>query len=154
MPSILIATPREREIAEVVAGAAASSPRAFTDLSLAETMALIDRGRLFIGNDSGPAHLAAARRVPMITLFGSTPAWRWRPWTTAPNRALLPTIPRSELCGKTGACRNACSVTPRCMEAITVAMVLEAAEVLLAETAIAPRRLSSLQAPALSITGV
>jgi heptosyltransferase-2 len=39
---------------------------------VAELMALIRRCRLFITNDSGPMHLAAALGAPQIALFGST----------------------------------------------------------------------------------
>ncbi len=33
----------------------------------------------FVGNDSGPTHLAAALGVPTVALFGPTPPARWRP---------------------------------------------------------------------------
>jgi ADP-heptose:LPS heptosyltransferase len=39
--------------------------------SLAELMALIDGAGLFVGNDSGPGHLAAIMGVPTFTLFGN-----------------------------------------------------------------------------------
>jgi ADP-heptose:LPS heptosyltransferase len=39
--------------------------------SLAELMALIDEAGLFVGNDSGPGHLAAIMGVPTFTLFGN-----------------------------------------------------------------------------------
>ena len=41
-------------------------------LSLAEMAALIGRCRLFLGNDSGPMHLAAALGLRVVALFGST----------------------------------------------------------------------------------
>jgi len=39
--------------------------------SLRETAALLSRARIFIGNDSGPAHLAAAVGVPVVVLSGA-----------------------------------------------------------------------------------
>jgi ADP-heptose:LPS heptosyltransferase len=39
--------------------------------SLAELMALLDGAGLFVGNDSGPGHLAAILGVPTFTLFGN-----------------------------------------------------------------------------------
>lgn len=39
--------------------------------SLAELMALIDGAGLFVGNDSGPGHLAAMMGVPTFTIFGN-----------------------------------------------------------------------------------
>jgi heptosyltransferase-3 len=37
---------------------------------------------LFVGNDSGPAHLAAAFGVPSVVLFGASDPEVWRPWRT------------------------------------------------------------------------
>jgi heptosyltransferase-2 len=39
--------------------------------SLSELMDLIDGAGLFVGNDSGPGHLAAMLGVPTFTLFGN-----------------------------------------------------------------------------------
>jgi ADP-heptose:LPS heptosyltransferase len=42
----------------------------------AELLVLIDRAAVFIGNDSGPSHLAALCGVPTLTLFGpQLPEW-------------------------------------------------------------------------------
>jgi heptosyltransferase-2 len=40
--------------------------------SLGEAMALIEKCSLFITNDSGLMHVAAALNVPLIAIFGST----------------------------------------------------------------------------------
>jgi lipopolysaccharide heptosyltransferase III len=37
---------------------------------------------LFIGNDSGPAHIAAAFGVPVVALFGPSNPATWAPWRT------------------------------------------------------------------------
>jgi heptosyltransferase-3 len=37
---------------------------------------------LFIGNDSGPAHVAAAFGVPVVVLFGPSDPVAWAPWRT------------------------------------------------------------------------
>ena len=47
-----------------------------TPRSVAELLALIDRATVFVGNDSGPGHLAAFCGVPTLTLFGpQLPEW-------------------------------------------------------------------------------
>lgn len=43
---------------------------------------------LFLGNDSGPAHMAAAFGIPTTVIFGSSDAMVWRPWQT-PSEVLL-----------------------------------------------------------------
>ena len=42
-------------------------------------LAMLAQCRLFIGNDSGPMHLAAALGAPVLGLFGPTDPDRWRP---------------------------------------------------------------------------
>ena len=49
---------------------------------LARVKSLISGASLFIGNDSGPAHIAAAFGVPVVVLFGSSDPVAWSPWRT------------------------------------------------------------------------
>jgi ADP-heptose:LPS heptosyltransferase len=49
-----------------------------TDLSLAA--ALLMRASVFIGNDSGLGHIAAAVGRPTMTVFGPGRPERYRPW--------------------------------------------------------------------------
>jgi heptosyltransferase III len=48
---------------------------------------LLARAQLFVGNDSGPAHIAAAFGVPVVALFGPSDPCIWGPWRT-PARVL------------------------------------------------------------------
>ena len=50
--------------------------------SLAGVKSIIAGASLFVGNDSGPAHIAAAFGRPVVVLFGSSNADIWRPWRT------------------------------------------------------------------------
>ncbi|HYZ83032.1 MAG TPA: glycosyltransferase family 9 protein [Bryobacteraceae bacterium] len=56
---------------EVIAGA-----------PLWESMSLLGGAALFVGNDSGPAHVAAAYGVPVVVLFGPSNPAIWSPWRT------------------------------------------------------------------------
>ena len=47
---------------------------------LREAMALIERCTLFVTNDSGLMHVAAALNVPLIAIFGSTNPITTGPW--------------------------------------------------------------------------
>ncbi len=54
---------------------------------LSKTKQLIQGASLFLGNDSGPAHMAAAFGVPLVVLFGSSNPAIWAPWR-APSEVL------------------------------------------------------------------
>lgn len=56
--------------------------RRLDSLTIPELVALIEGARLFVGNDSGPAHIAAALERPTVALFGSSNSTAWRPWQT------------------------------------------------------------------------
>jgi len=48
--------------------------------TLLQAGALLQQASLFVGNDSGPGHLAAAAGIPSLTLFGPGDPPRYRPW--------------------------------------------------------------------------
>jgi lipopolysaccharide heptosyltransferase I len=50
--------------------------------SISELISLTGRARLFIGGDTGPLHLAAALRVPVVAIFGPTDPVRNGPFGT------------------------------------------------------------------------
>ena len=49
---------------------------------LQDLKTLISGATLFLGNDSGPAHIAAAFGVPPIVIFGPSDPVIWGPWNT------------------------------------------------------------------------
>jgi heptosyltransferase III len=54
----------------------------FRNAPLAEVKRLMSGAALFIGNDSGPAHIAAAFGIPVVVLFGPSDPVTWAPWRT------------------------------------------------------------------------
>lgn len=48
-------------------------------LSIPELAAVVERADLYIGNDSGASHLAAAVGTPTVTIFGPTSPYQYRP---------------------------------------------------------------------------
>jgi ADP-heptose:LPS heptosyltransferase len=58
--------------------------------SLEKTKALLSKAALFIGNDSGPAHMAAAFGIPSVVLFGPSNPAIWGPWQTEAEIVVAP----------------------------------------------------------------
>jgi heptosyltransferase III len=54
----------------------------FQGAPIEEVKSLLAGAGLFIGNDSGPAHIAAAFGCPVVVLWGSSDLDNWRPWRT------------------------------------------------------------------------
>lgn len=50
--------------------------------SIPQLMSLMAGASLFVGNDSGPAHIAAAFGKPCVVVFGSSNSATWGPWGT------------------------------------------------------------------------
>lgn len=89
LESLVIAGPGQEQVVKQVVGAARSAARALSRISLAELKALIEVfGRVFVGNDSGPMHIAAALGCPIVAVFGSSNPDVWHPWTEATYRVL------------------------------------------------------------------
>jgi heptosyltransferase-3 len=54
-------------------------------MDLSELIALSSGATLFIGNDSGPLHVAAALGTPVVVIYGPTNPVQWHPWQS-PHR--------------------------------------------------------------------
>ncbi len=70
--------------------------------SLSELIALTRRARLFIGGDTGPLHLAAAIKAPVVALFGPTDPARNGPYGTK-NMVLRNSASKTSLSHASGA---------------------------------------------------
>ncbi len=78
---VLVGGPNERQLCREISAQMKSEPIVGAGLlSLKETAEVIRRSALFVGNDSGPMHIAAALSTPTIGLFGPTDRVKNRPW--------------------------------------------------------------------------
>lgn len=93
-----------------------------TGLPLDQLAALMDSAALYLGNDSGPMHLAAAVGTPVVGIFGSSNPRRWHPWGV-PHRILWAGLACSPCHGKS--CANPERFA--CLERIEVQAALDAA---------------------------
>lgn len=119
---------------EILAGLPPGSSLDLTGtLSLAETTALLRLAGVFIGNDSGPLHLAAAAGIACVEISSfpcdgdpvhhNSPV-RFGPWGV-PHRILQPATARPP-------CRGGCSATePHCILAIDPPLAIDAVHDLL-----------------------
>jgi predicted lipopolysaccharide heptosyltransferase III len=89
---VAIAGPNEQEIIKTLSDAA-SVPIVSLDLSLPEVAALAARSQIFIGNDSGIAHIAAAVGTPSVVIFGSSNIAHWSPWNKAAAEVVYEAMP-------------------------------------------------------------
>lgn len=87
--SVAIAAEGETEILRQVSSLQPDFVTTVSDLSLPEITALASRAAIFVGNDSGIAHIAAAVGTPCVVIFGSSNRDNWRPWTDAPNEIVF-----------------------------------------------------------------
>jgi ADP-heptose:LPS heptosyltransferase len=60
--------------------ASAFAPYRIERRTLGGLKSLLAGAALFIGNDSGPAHMAAAFAVPLVVLYGPSDPVIWAPW--------------------------------------------------------------------------
>ncbi|MEW6606591.1 MAG: glycosyltransferase family 9 protein [bacterium] len=95
-------------------------------MNLKQFANLCQRCKLFISVDTGPLHIAAAMKTPVIGLYGPNTPLKWGPYgkqhiTIYKN---LPCSPcTKQYLGQVSKCKN-----PKCMEEITVEEVMEAIE--------------------------
>ena len=69
----------EREMAAPALAALPDAVDLVGQLALPEVAAVLARGALFVGNDSGLMHISAATGAPTLGLFGPTPASEYAP---------------------------------------------------------------------------
>jgi heptosyltransferase-2 len=114
---------QERDLVARVKGLMRQEASCAIGLSLTGIISLIKGARLFIGNCTGPMHVAAALRIPVVTIIGTQHPLdsyqAWGPWNT--TSAVLH---KDVGCKK---CHPGDCLTFACMEAITVDDVYRAA---------------------------
>jgi len=118
-------------------------------IGLRELPAAISRCALFITNDSGPMHVAVARKIPTVAIFCAT----------TPELGFFPYTDKAIVVGKNLSCRPCGTHGGRrcplghahCIEKIQTQTVLEAAEKLLSSVDRMNRRPESFQPEFLTV---
>ena len=89
---VAVAAPHEQAVLENLVAESSVHIETF-DLSLPEVTALAARSQLFVGNDSGIAHIASAVGTRCVVVFGSSNIAHWRPWNSAPAEVVFEQMP-------------------------------------------------------------
>lgn len=128
LPTVLLGGPGDRSATNAVASLTAGSAVDCCGLPLPEMAAVLRLARAFVGNDSGPMHVACALDRPVVTvsahprgaskLHSNSPSrfgpWSSRPAVVQPSAAIPP-------------CEDHCSATePHCIASIRPADVASA----------------------------
>lgn len=128
LPSLVVGGQEDRALANAVVASSSGAALSIAGrTTLRMLAAVVERARAFVGNDSGPLHVAASVGTPAIGLFGPNTPERFAP-RGAPARTLWSRFPCSPCpqkeCSRPG---------DPCMDAIAVGEVLEALGSLLSE---------------------
>jgi len=125
---VMTGAPTEEQVAQLesVRAATARPLAALSSLSIGELTAMIAGSSLLVSNDSGPAHIAAALKVPLVVLFGPASSVRWRPWR-APAELVQNYFP----CNPCAMYTCTAFDEPECIRSISIAQVLAAIDKIL-----------------------
>lgn len=130
--TIAVAARKERAALEELQKIAKVPIELFDDLTLPEITALASRAEVFVGNDSGIAHIAAAVRTPSVVVFGSSNRNHWRPWTNAPNEIVFEEFQCQPCAGYF--CKE--FDEPKCILSVRAEKVIDAVENVLSQNAL------------------
>lgn len=109
-------------VERLLAGASHPIVNTHDRLTLTDLVYLFQQAHLYIGNDSGPMHLAAASGINVIALFGPTEQTRWQPRVEAAD-----VVKGSALCAPD--CRTEdCKRGYQCLTSLTVNDVVSRAQ--------------------------
>jgi len=93
------------------------------ELPLPTLAAVLEAAGLFIGNDSGVTHIAAAVGIPTVAIFGPTDPTVWAPR----GKRVEAVCPQTPCAPCTREERTACERL-RCLDEVEISSVLEAVE--------------------------
>ena len=120
---ILTGSVKEAELLSAVSDAMRNKPAVYLSDNILNFAALLKKLSVFVSSSTGPMHMAAALKVPTVSLFSPVRACnpvRWGPIGN-PQRVLMPDVPQCDRC-----VRERCAYYD-CMDRITVESVVKGA---------------------------
>ncbi|MFC2172145.1 glycosyltransferase family 9 protein [Acidobacteriota bacterium] len=113
----------EADLVKVLAGESSDFILPLSDPPLETLIGIIAGAQFFLGNDSGPGHIAAALSVPSVVIFTSSNQTAWRPLSEQ-SMVVSAGVPCSPCPGYT--CHETNKL--RCVSEVAVSQVIEAVE--------------------------
>jgi heptosyltransferase-2 len=129
---ILFGTAAEASVSNAITASMKKKPIDLTGkTAIGDLPALLSQCQLFLGNDSGAMHVAAAVGVPVVAVFGPTDPFGTSPVT--PRSSIVQERPYCSPCFL-----RRCPTDHRCMKSITPEMVAAAAKPWLVKLEVGP----------------
>jgi ADP-heptose:LPS heptosyltransferase len=126
--------PGESPVLNAVEKASGARLRRLEGVSLAQFAAALAGARLFVGNDSGPAHMAAALARPVVVIFGSSSSPIWGPWPRPGSNPGARMVQNPFDCNPCPGDRCYQFARPECILSVTFGQVKDAVDEVLAQT--------------------
>jgi ADP-heptose:LPS heptosyltransferase len=121
-------------VLDAVEKASGTTIRRLENASLGQFAAALAGARLFVGNDSGPAHMAAALARPVVVIFGSSSSSIWGPWPRRSSSPPARVVQNPFECNPCPGDRCYRFREPECILSVTFDQVKAAAEAVLAQS--------------------
>jgi ADP-heptose:LPS heptosyltransferase len=125
--------PGEGAILDAIQNASRSPLPRLESGGLGQFAAALNEARLFVGNDSGPAHMAAALSRPLVVIFGSSSSAIWGPWPRKTSNPPARVVQNFYECNPCPGDRCYRFQRPECILSVSLGQVKSAVETALAQ---------------------
>jgi ADP-heptose:LPS heptosyltransferase len=126
--------PGEGAVLDAIQNALGSPLRRLESRGLGQFAAALTEARLFVGNDSGPAHMAAALSRPLVVIFGSSSSAIWGPWPRQTSNPAARVVQNFYPCNPCAGDRCYRFERPECILSVSLGQVKSAVESVLAQS--------------------
>ncbi len=120
--------PGESPVLDAVEKASGRNVKRLQEVSLGQFAAALSGAKLFVGNDSGPAHMAAAPARPLVVIFGSSSSSIWGPWPRPDVNAAARVVQNPFACNPCPGDRCYQFARPECILSVTFDQVKSAVD--------------------------
>jgi ADP-heptose:LPS heptosyltransferase len=128
--------PDEGAVLDAIQNASGFAIRRLESSHLGQLAAALSEARLFVGNDSGPAHMAAALSRPLVVIFGSSSSAIWGPWPRQTSDPPARVVQNSYECNPCPGDRCYRFERPECILSVSLGQVKSAVEKVLSQSAL------------------